>query len=366
MRVLMVPSAVGYAHVGRALTVAKVLARRGHEVAFAFGGDPGLMAGYAVRRCHDVVVMPPADIYAAWTIDDVRKGLDGLVDVIRDVRPDVVIGDLHPLATVAAKAAGVASVGLLTAGFTPRAADLIGATGLLRHIARFGLAVRGRALARPFREVGRGSVADLFRGDVTLVTELASFVGPAAGDACTGPIVWDEPGTTPPRPPPGVARIYATTGNTGAPWLLDLVIEAFAGVSCFQLVVTSGRLAGPPAVPAGGHAASTMPGSAVLAHAKLVIHAGGTGTTYQALAAGVPMIVVPYVAGQDLYARLAQRHGVGIGYRPDRLTGDRLLRGTAHIIAEDSYRAAAATFAGELANHNGLAVVADVVEGLGQ
>lgn len=374
MRALVVPSAVGYAHVGRTLAVAHRLAERGHRVTFAFGGaDTGPIsgAGFDVQPCHDVPADPASNIYAQWREDDTERAVADLTSLARELRPDVVIADLHPLATIAAQAMGIPSAALVTAGFTPEAAALTGATGRTAQWARRALAARSAMLARPFAAAarrrgqrGRDTLAGTFRGDTTLVTELASFAGPAASGTCTGPIVWDEPGAPPPPPPPGVARIYATIGTTGDPALLELALAAFAGRPGFQLVLTSGRLAAQPVVSDGVLAAPTLPGSAVLRHARLAVHAGGSGTTYQALSAGVPMLVVPRVGGQDLQARLVQRHGVGISYRLDRLSAERLRRGAMHVLTTDRYRARAAAFARELAGVDGPGAVAYAVEGL--
>src|SRR6185312_10830261 len=145
---------------------------------------------------------------------------------------------------------------------------------------------------------------------------------------------------------------------------LELAVAAFAGRSGLQLMLTSGRHADPPAVPDGVAAARTMPGSQVLRHARLVVHAGGSGTTYQALAAGVPMIVVPRVSGQDVQARLVQRHGVGIAYRMDRLDAERLRLGGAEVLTGNGYRERAAAFARELTAVDGPGAIADAAERL--
>lgn len=373
LHALVVPSAVGTAHVARTLLVAGRLAARGHRVTFGYGGNsaPIADAGYEVHRVHDVLAAPQEDIYGAWTRDDAEWAATDLVALCRELRPDIVIADLHPLVTIAARQARVRSLGLLSAGFTPDAAGLTGATGTTLTLARWGLAARTALLARPFSATARRrgqrdreTLAGVLRGDSTMATELASFAGPVGGARCSGPLFWDEPGSAPPPPPPGVTRVYSTIGTTGDPALLELAIAAFAGRPGLQLVLTSGREADPPGVPDDVVAARTMPGSQVLRHARLVVHAGGSGTTYQALAAGVPMIVVPHVAGQDVQARLVQRHGVGIAYRMDRLDVQRLRLGAAEVLTHGAYRQRAREFARELASVDGPNAIADEAERL--
>ena len=68
----------------------------------------------------------------------------------------------------------------------------------------------------------------------------------------------------------------------------------------------------------------------LFAHASVVIHHGGAGTTASALHAGVPQIIVPHIADQAFFGREIER--LGCGFRlsrrrwPERLAGalDRL------------------------------------------
>jgi UDP:flavonoid glycosyltransferase YjiC (YdhE family) len=377
MRVLAVPSGIGVAHVQRCLLVARRLAERGHHVTFATSPvRHPLVAehGYDVVPVHDVVVDPHDDVYAAWSDDDAEQALSELEGLAAELRPDVVLADFHPLATIAAEAAGVPSAALVTAAFTPGAVGLtgVGATGFTRRVASRLLDARGAHVVRTFATAAarrsqhdRDTLAGVFRGDTTLVTELASFTGPLGdGVTWTGPLVWEDDGPVPPPPPPGTARIYVTAGNTGDPDLLTLAVDALAGRPGFELVLTSGQLSPVPEVAEGVVAAATLPGSQVLAHARLAIHPGGVGTTYQVLAAGVPMLVVPAVSGQEITARLVERQRVGLGFRLDRLPPERLRAAAAQVVLDEGYRRRAQAFAAELAAIDGPAAAADQVEAL--
>jgi sterol 3beta-glucosyltransferase len=52
----------------------------------------------------------------------------------------------------------------------------------------------------------------------------------------------------------------------------------------------------------------------LLPHCKLVIHHGGAGTTAAGLRAGIPNIVVPFMADQSFWGR--RIHAVGAGPKP--------------------------------------------------
>jgi UDP:flavonoid glycosyltransferase YjiC (YdhE family) len=381
LRVLAIPSAVGFAHVARALLVAKRLAERSHEVTFAFGGadaTPIRGAGFSVVPCPDRPADPHVNVYSAWTEDDAEHSVREQVRLIRELTSDVVIADFHPTATIAAQAAGVPSAALVPATFVPGAELLTGARGIRADIARAVLTARERPLAAPFAAAARrrsqrhrGTLAGVFRGDASLVTELASFVGFERlphGYRWIGPLIFEEGADPPgavPAPLPGTARVYATIGNTGDPRLLEITMEALAGLPGIQLVLTSGRLVPRPVPPSDAVVcARTLPGGEIMRASHLAIHPGGSGTTYQALAAGVPMVVVPAISGQAPTARLVSRHGVGTGYRLDRLTPERLRVGAAALILDERARGRARAFAAELAAVDGPGAAAAAVEAL--
>ena len=64
-------------------------------------------------------------------------------------------------------------------------------------------------------------------------------------------------------------------------------------------------------VPANAYVTDWVPQADVLAHAALVICHGGSGTTFGALAAGVPVVVLPMFADQSANGRLVAASGVG-------------------------------------------------------
>jgi UDP:flavonoid glycosyltransferase YjiC (YdhE family) len=81
------------------------------------------------------------------------------------------------------------------------------------------------------------------------------------------------------------------------------------GVRALLLVGREENLAGLPERP-GLLAATVAPYEAVFPHASLVVHQGGIGTIALALAAGVPMVCVPFAHDQPDNAGRAARLGV--------------------------------------------------------
>jgi UDP:flavonoid glycosyltransferase YjiC (YdhE family) len=82
----------------------------------------------------------------------------------------------------------------------------------------------------------------------------------------------------------------------------------------------------------------------VLAHAELVVCHGGSGTTFGALAAGVPLVVVPVFADQFENGRRVARSGAGLAVEVEPATGD----GSRRVISADDAPRIALTVAGAL------------------
>ena len=114
-------------------------------------------------------------------------------------------------------------------------------------------------------------------------------------------------------------------------------------------------------LPANVHAEAWVPQADVLAEAAAVVCHGGSGTTLGALAAGVPVVMVPMFADQPANARRVADLGAGIVVEPGgggspvatmgRLgPGDvpRLRAAIETVLADEAYRQAAVAVADEL------------------
>ena len=73
----------------------------------------------------------------------------------------------------------------------------------------------------------------------------------------------------------------------------------------------------PASLPAGVRHAAYMPLSEVLPHAAALVHHGGIGTAAQALAAGIPQLVIPMTFDQPDNASRLTRLGVARSLTPD-------------------------------------------------
>jgi UDP:flavonoid glycosyltransferase YjiC (YdhE family) len=72
------------------------------------------------------------------------------------------------------------------------------------------------------------------------------------------------------------------------------------------------------AVPANTHVESWVAQTDVLRQAAVVVCHGGSGTTFGALAAGVPLVVCPLFADQPCNGRLVDAAGAGLLVTPQK------------------------------------------------
>ncbi len=151
-----------------------------------------------------------------------------------------------------------------------------------------------------------------------------------------GPALWEPPGPEPEwlatekRP---IILVTASTEFQDDAKLIRDALEAFADQP-YAVIATSA--AHDPAdfdVPTNARVERRLPHRPILRRAAAVISHGGMGTTQKALAAGVPVCVVPFIRDQFEVARRVEHCGGGTLLPAKRLCPDRLLSAVEGAIA---------------------------------
>jgi UDP:flavonoid glycosyltransferase YjiC (YdhE family) len=161
--------------------------------------------------------------------------------------------------------------------------------------------------------------------------------------------------------------IYMTFGSVlghlpEARGVYRCALAAVAGLP-LRVLLTVGRVTDPAAlgpIPDNTHVERWVAQDAVLREAALVVCHGGSGTTFGALAAGVPLVICPLFADQPENGRVVQDAGAGVvlGDQPLARGGladlgpeqvARLRERIEAVLVEPGYRQAAERIAGEMA-----------------
>lgn len=137
-------------------------------------------------------------------------------------------------------------------------------------------------------------------------------------------------------------------------------LEAVAGLDA-RVLVTVGHATDIDALnpPANAHIEAWVPQDDVLRTAAVVVAHGGSGTTFGALAAGVPLVLVPLFADQPVNASRVAATGAALVVEPDygpskgmgtiaREHAPRLRAAIEAILSDPSYRHAARAIADQM------------------
>lgn len=370
---LFVAEAVTLAHVARPLALSASVDRTRFDVSFACAErSHWLLQEFA----GDVLVLDSIDgatfmaalargkpLYDEATL---MRYVAADLALLKQVQPDVVIGDFRLSLSISARLAKVAYWSITNCYWSPcwrpqyypvpdlplsrtlplpmaqilfqiarPVAFALHCRPLNRVRQRHGLPALGHDLRRVYTDADHvlyADVPELFPG-VTLPPE-HHFIGP---------VPW-----SPPVPAPSwwqqldAARrvIYITLGSSGQAQLLAPVLAALSTLDASLIVSTAGATVA-QALPSNAYGALYLPGNAAAARSSLVICNGGSPTSHQALAAGIPVIGIAGNLDQFLNMATICETGAGELMRADHFDGKKLFDMTEIILSGHSHVAAA-------------------------
>ncbi|MBP1627419.1 MAG: hypothetical protein H6Q00_1894 [Holophagaceae bacterium] len=343
-RFLLVPSNNSLSHIAKALAIEEALRERGHEVCLAVGeGNRSFAAG-----CPRVAVLP--DIQEAdgsgfptpaWfrAPEAVRTCLEAERALIRDFRPDRVLGVFRFTLPISAHLEGVACDSLVCASMLPESPEVLGfAPGepgreeqkqLLDNFFRYA----GSRLSRALDPLGLPPVEDirqLLHGERTFLWDLPDFapLPDLPQIRRVGPIPWQGWPASPldlealaaPSEPLAVLSFGTCVGSRET---LLLLIPALRRLGYRVLVAAGGQrsllenLVRDPGVTF----CEMAPMHRVLPLTSLMACHGGQMTVFESLAQGVPVLVAPFQPEQAQSGVALERLGCGGRLVPPTLYG---------------------------------------------
>lgn len=408
MKALFVPFAPSLAHVSRCLAVAEAWRSRGHEAIFAVGRERLVMvrqAGFEAQAVPEVAgAVFRADRGFRWlTPEYFQSNLDVEREMIDRICPDVVLFDFRFTTASSARLANVPAVSILHGNGLrlalwpaetarclvgdPRAVSGVAALRLriIRRMFPLGFQAMLRMVARRVAPVTQAhglppasTVFELLLGDRILLADIRELLPEKLPPNAhiVGPLVWSGWGGSAPWLEGLDARplVYVTMGSTvDAQASLVKIIRALRD-GPYNVAISSGSLSLPPGltVPEHVHIRAMVPGATVVQRSSLVLYHGGHGTLLQALAAGVPSLILPTNPDQVLVAQQAQALGVGRslwqpGWLPtgsqvtDRLTTRQIRQAVDDLFADQDCRQTCRAFKAKIVSYRGAAAAADIL-----
>jgi UDP:flavonoid glycosyltransferase YjiC (YdhE family) len=273
-----------------------------------------------------------------------RAYLADLEPVLERDKPDLVVFEIiNPGAGLAAMRAGIPAVchglGKMDETLVPEAMSGL----LLEYVAELGISLpngQHYGLGSPYLDVFPPSLQDL------------SYLS-GVERILMRPIPFAEPGEL----PEWVTKhekplVYLTFGTAFAnPDVLRTAIAGLSGVDA-EVLVATGPQVDPSAltdVPGNVHVLPWVPQADLLAHADLVAHHGGAGTTAAAMAHGLPQLVLPQGADQFRNAEIVANAGLGAQLVDEQFTADAVHETVQKLLRDGDVHAATAGIAAEIA-----------------
>jgi UDP-glucoronosyl and UDP-glucosyl transferase len=145
--------------------------------------------------------------------------------------------------------------------------------------------------------------------------------------------------------------------------LFRLALEALADEPV-DVVMTVGRDQDPAELapfPANARVEQFIPQAELLPSCSVIVHHGGAGTTFGALAHGVPQVIVPQGADNYEHAAMCERAGTAITLRPEMLSSATLAAAVRRVIDTADYGTASRRCAEEIAAMPDAAAIAEAL-----
>jgi UDP:flavonoid glycosyltransferase YjiC (YdhE family) len=386
LRVLFVAEAVTLAHVARAHALSLTLEPSKYEVHLAWDPRYNHLLGDLRNPFHPVTTLPTelflrrvAQGVPMHDLETLRGYVDEDLEIIKLVQPDLIVSDFRLSQAVSARLAGVHLLAVSNAYWSPYAnqsfmfdhydyplGNVVGksaAKGLFRLFRRLGFAAHTLPLNRLCRQRGLDPIGfDLRRmytfGDATAYADIPGLVPTTAmppRHRFIGAVLWSPAVPLPDwweAIKPNRPVVYVTLGSSGDMSALPTVLEALGGMDVEVVAATAGRDL--PTEPRGSnvHVAHYLPGETAVRCSTLVVCNGGSPTTSQALAAGVPVLgLVSNNMDQQLNMEAVSKAGAGETLRARGVTAAQIAALAASLLSNPTYRRAAAALAESHAQH---------------
>jgi len=375
--ILLVAEAVTLAHFARIAALAKSIDPDRYEIVVASDPRYADLEESLGSAFHPIRSIPSAEFAQAlaqgrplYSVETLCQYVEDDLALLDRVKPDLVVGDFRLSLAVSAPLRNIPYAAVVNAYWSPYAdiaypvpdlpmTRILGvplAQKLFDLVRPIAFSLHARPLNQVRRRYGLPPLGRDLRtvyswGDYTLYADVPElvptrklppdhrYIGPPCWSTSTPlPGWWDDL-------PPDRPVVLLTLGSSGRADLLPMALVALAGLPITVIAATAGKI-DLANVPGNAFVADYLPLDPAVQRSRLVICNGGSLTTYQALASGVPILGLCTNMDQLLNMNAIERLGAGLSLRAARVSTDQLLASTRKLLESPAY-AQAATEAGE-------------------
>lgn len=377
-KILFVGEGISLAHVTRPMVLAGCLDPSRYAIRFACNtryADLPAEAGFPVddlyTLCADEFFSNLEQGRPGYTIETLRKYVEAELALLEDVMPDLVVGDFRLSLGTSCRVKGIPYVSLVNAYWSPHyklsfpipdvpVTRFLG-QGLSRLVVPLAMPFALRQQASPYNRIRReyglpaqGGLRDVYTdGDWTFYLDLprlAPLGRIPETHRLLGPVLWEPQVKEMPswwdQLEIGQRTAYVSMGSSGAGAVVPKIIGALHALGC-QAVVTTGQ-----ELPFGEHdgvfSARLLPGAKATARCDVVVCHGGSGTVYQALQQGVPVLGICANADQQLVMQGVKSAGAGRSLMLRQATVESVKEAVREILEDPAYANAAQALSNEM------------------
>ena len=392
-RILFISEAVTLAHVGRSCSLATWLGPDRFEVCLACDPRYKHLVGNLPFTTRPIFTIPAqrfshaiargSPIYDAATLidyvnDDLRL-LDGF-------QPDAVVGDFRLSLGISARLAGIPYLNLSNAYWSPygrlrypvpdilltRIAGVTLAQRLFDFVMPLNSALHAWPLNKARRHFGLPPLPFDLRyayteADQVLYADLSELVPTQelpANHHFLGPIAWSPQIPLPDwwqALPDDWPLVYVTMGSSGQANRLTDILQALASLPLAVIVATGGYPL-PSPLPENVWTSEFLPGHLAAQRSALVICNGGSPTSYQGLAAGIPVIGLASNLDQYLNMNLIAEAGAGYLLRARRASVNDIGAAVQRCLASEAIRVRALCLRSAIGRLDSAVIFANVLD----
>lgn len=175
------------------------------------------------------------------------------------------------------------------------------------------------------------------------------FPKPGATTILMRPVAWNPPGDLPRTVldrDQGIPLVYLTLGTAtvfAQPAILREMIDALAELRLRAVLSTGPAVSADDlgVIPDNVEAVAWVPQAELLKHVDLAVHHGGSGTTFAAMAVGIPQLLLPKGADQFSNAQMLSASGASAQILPGDVTPARIADEIRLLLENDEARTAA-------------------------